>query len=200
MASYTGIGARLTPLQIKNLMTEIGMYMNAHGWTLRSGGADGADSAFEIGAGDKKQIFLPYKGFNNNDSSWYIGSAKVDDRAEELAHRVWDDRWQMGMVKVPWRDLKQSTKAFMTRNMYQLCGANLGEMSKVVICWTKDGTAVGGTGQALHAVEMMRQKQEGKPPEERKEVPQVLNLYYPSTVEFIRDVLRNNLEPGNLWP
>jgi hypothetical protein len=124
----------------------------------------------------------------------------VDERAELIAHRVWDDRWQNGMVKCPWTDLRQNTKAFMIRNMYQLCGADLGDMSRVVICWTKNGTACGGTGQAIYAVEMMRQRQEGKLPAERKYVPQVLNLYFPSSIEFIKDILRNNLEPGNIWP
>ena len=39
--------------------------------TLRSGGADGADLAFEIGAANK-EIYLPSKDFNNNSSDLIV--------------------------------------------------------------------------------------------------------------------------------
>ena len=46
---YTGIGSRETPTAILDLMIAIGGVLAQRGFTLRSGGADGADDAFEQG-------------------------------------------------------------------------------------------------------------------------------------------------------
>ena len=55
---YAGIGSRKTPNEVLSLIVEIAEYFARMGFILRSGGADGADSAFAAGA-FKKQIFLP---------------------------------------------------------------------------------------------------------------------------------------------
>ena len=47
MKVYTGIGSRETPGLILALMGRISARMDRLGFTLRSGGADGADAAFE---------------------------------------------------------------------------------------------------------------------------------------------------------
>ena len=47
---YTGIGSRETPQQTLATMVVIGKYLAEKGWVLRSGGAEGAVSAFEEGA------------------------------------------------------------------------------------------------------------------------------------------------------
>ena len=43
-------------------MTKISRHYHSKGYVLRSGGADGADSAFERGAGDLKEIYPIYRG------------------------------------------------------------------------------------------------------------------------------------------
>lgn len=47
---YAGIGSRQTPDDILELMHRIGSTLAINGFTLRSGGAVGADTAFEQGA------------------------------------------------------------------------------------------------------------------------------------------------------
>jgi hypothetical protein len=37
----------------------------------------------------------------------------------------------------------------MVRNTYQVLGADLNMPADVVVCWTVDGKASGGTGQAM---------------------------------------------------
>ena len=54
---YTGVGGRETPPHVLNLMTRIAQGLAKVGGILRSGGARGADSAFEAGAGAAKDIF-----------------------------------------------------------------------------------------------------------------------------------------------
>ena len=46
---YAGIGSRNTPENIQAIMTKLATKLESLGWVLRSGGADGADSAFELG-------------------------------------------------------------------------------------------------------------------------------------------------------
>jgi len=48
-------------------MTKIAQRMSEKGFVLRSGGAKGADEAFENGAGEK-EIYLPWRGFRDNPS------------------------------------------------------------------------------------------------------------------------------------
>jgi predicted Rossmann fold nucleotide-binding protein DprA/Smf involved in DNA uptake len=51
---YAGIGSRSTPPETLPLIESIAARLAEKGWVLRSGGADGADSAFEKGC-DQKQ-------------------------------------------------------------------------------------------------------------------------------------------------
>ena len=64
MKYYAGIGSRETPKNICLYMTAIAKRLASLGYTCNSGGADGADSAFERGAVINRQIFLPWDGFN----------------------------------------------------------------------------------------------------------------------------------------
>ena len=64
---YAGIGSRQTPQAVLDTMERIGRSMARHGWTLRSGAADGTDAAFEAGAERERgprEIWLPWPGFN----------------------------------------------------------------------------------------------------------------------------------------
>lgn len=80
MKIYTGIGSRETPYEILQLMKELARLMSEC-FILRSGGADGADSAFESGCSGLKEIYLPWKNFNNNTSSLY----RISPEATTLA-------------------------------------------------------------------------------------------------------------------
>ena len=68
---YAGIGSHETPLLILNEMTAIGRELARLNFTLRSGGAKGADQAFEEGCDEfngKKEIFVPWDGFEGRKS------------------------------------------------------------------------------------------------------------------------------------
>lgn len=45
--TYAGVGSRETPMEVLELMTEASVWLGAKGYTLQSGGAIGADMAFE---------------------------------------------------------------------------------------------------------------------------------------------------------
>jgi len=150
---YTGIGARLTPEDILETMKAIAGSLAADGYILRSGGAGGADSAFEDGcdhANGSKEIYLPWKDFNDNTSDLY----KPSDEAFEIAKKIYGNRWEF---------LNSAVRALMARNIHQVMGDALDTKSMFVVCWTPDGcttaknrgSGTGGTGQAIAYADSM---------------------------------------------
>ena len=140
MKYYAGIGSRSTPPRICEFMTRVAAWMETQGWTLRSGGADAADSAFEAGVTnpENKQIFLPFAGFCGNPSSrTTVGQDALAVAAQ--FHPNWPACLQKG-----WK-----TVNLQGRNSYQVLGPDLKTFSKLVICWTPGGRGEGGTGQAV---------------------------------------------------
>jgi hypothetical protein len=132
---YAGIGSRETPLSLLPLIKEIVEILNKKGYTLRSGGAQGADSYFEKYS-IKNEIFLPWKDFNGNKSDLYSAPHHL---AIEMA-KVFHPNYEA---------LSSAAKTLMARNSQQIFGSDMKTPVEFVVCWTKDGKASGGTGQAL---------------------------------------------------
>ena len=62
---YAGIGSRQTPAATLNDMTTMSAWLARNGWHLSSGGADGGDKAFALGANsDERTVYLPWSGYN----------------------------------------------------------------------------------------------------------------------------------------
>lgn len=147
---YTGIGSRETPPDVCTMFSLLAYKFELDGWVLRSGAADGADSAFESGveSGDQseaKEIYLPWPGFN--ESKGIIPSPDQWEKAELLASQF----------HPLWAFLKPSVRKLHARNCFQVMGLDLNTPSKLVVCWTKDGAesqaqrtkSTGGTGMAI---------------------------------------------------
>lgn len=142
MPIYTGIGSRETPDSILRAMTSIADLLATHGYTLRSGGADGADTAFEQGCDDArgaKEIYLPWDGFNGRKADGLMTFAGVTPEALDLAAQFHPN----------WERCSDGAQKLHARNGYQMLGRTLKEPSDFVICWTRGGYGQGGTGQAI---------------------------------------------------
>lgn len=146
---YTGIGSRETPLEYMALMTQLARRLSSEGWILRSGGAPGADTAFEDGAPQAtRAIYLPWSGFNGRQQGIVPEKFSNWQRAQEIAarhHPAWDR-------------LTRGPRSLMSRNVYQLLGDDLNSRSRMVICWAPNpkfdskGRVIdtkGGTGLAV---------------------------------------------------
>jgi len=151
--SYAGIGSRNTPRVIQRKMEDFGLLAAEAGIILRSGHAPGADMAFENGcdAGSgPKEIFLPWKGFNGSNSTYFEESCV---EAYDLAKRI----------HPAWSRLTVPAKKLVARNMHQIMGPEFDTPVDFVVCWTPDGCeshitygrATGGTGTAICAASMM---------------------------------------------
>lgn len=132
---YAGIGSRKTPFDRKGLIAEIAQKLESRGYTLRSGGAPGADSYFEE-ACTRSQIFLPWVGFNGSSKTEF--PSPTDD-AIAMAHEVIDG----------YTNRTPRGRLLLARNMHQVLGPNLDEPVEFVVCWTPGGTTMGGTAHAI---------------------------------------------------
>lgn len=138
MPSFAGIGSRQTPDQMLRHMTVLGERYAKDGWTLHSGGAQGADAAFESGcdfAGGSKMIFLPWKGFNKHPSPYFEPPRESFALAETL-HPAW-------------QVLSYGAKKLHARNCQQILGLNLDSPVSLVLCWTDPANKFGGTLTAM---------------------------------------------------
>lgn len=143
---YTGVGSRTTPIQTCEVIMELATYLANEGWVLRSGGAQGADAAFEIGCSrvsGQKEIFLPWKTFNGNGS---------------LLHSPTNEAIEIAKKHHPsFKYLSRASQLLMSRNTHQVLGLDLKSPSTFFVCWTPDGCetsstrkkTTGGTGQAI---------------------------------------------------
>lgn len=125
---YAGIGSRETPPAIQRLMAAIAQQRAQQGWTLSSGGAMGADRAFDWGCSmehGKKRIFLP----SDDIPEWAFLDA-------ERNHPNWPA-------------CTTFARRAHARNSLIIYGRDRNELCSLVICWTKGAATVGGTGQAL---------------------------------------------------
>lgn len=145
MKCYTGIGSRSTPKEIMDKMTDIAIVLQSKGYTLRSGGADGADTAFEIGAGDLMDIYIPWNGFNGREGINYKSldniTSDIRDKSVELAKSVINEGH--------WNNMSYGAKKMHTRNVSQVLGDDLNSPSDFLVCYTTNGEVKGGTATAI---------------------------------------------------
>lgn len=124
--TYAGIGSRETPPYICIIMQQIAQRLAVDDWCLRSGGAVGADKAFEDGAkivGGHTQIFT---------------AQDATSEAMALAAQYHPN----------WGVCNEYARKLLGRNAMILLGPNLNEPVKFVVCWSADELK-GGTGHAL---------------------------------------------------
>lgn len=151
---YTGIGSRQTPPDVLALMTVIARALAAQGFVLRSGGAVGADRAFELGS-IARDIYIPFDGFNGYSS----GRASTSPRSGSFFCSVRLPTPEAYVLAAKyhraWARLSTAGQALIARNGHQVLGADLKTPARFVLCWTPDGATdrttskTGGTGQAV---------------------------------------------------
>jgi hypothetical protein len=134
---YSGIGSRSTPSDVLAEMRSISEFLAKRNYILRSGGADGADTAFESGlpSGAFREIYLPWQGFNDHPSP--LCNVCKHALAEAQA------------VHPNWKRLSAGGRKLHARNAYQVLGRDLKTPSKFIVCWTPNGEAIGGTRTAI---------------------------------------------------
>jgi hypothetical protein len=185
MKYYAGIGSRQITPKTQYEMTKLAIELSHMGYTLRSGNATGSDQAFASGA-TRAQIWLPWRDFEK----------EFRDEHPDHEYRLVGNHYSLGeddpeawdsvekfhpnykkMVEI--HEIKYiNFMNFMSRNYRQVRG--LGEPdSEFVVCWTHDGTAVGGTGQAIRIAN-------------HYDIP-VFNMFHMNGIEVLNEINKLNL-------
>lgn len=143
---YAGVGSRDTPQEHLERMTHYSKSLHQMQWTLRSGGARGADTYFELGS-QRNDIFLPER-----------KRGKKGTALEDLPLAMVMQAQKIGKPFHPrWGQLDEFSLKLMTRNVFQVLGRNLQTPVKFILFWApssfdSDGLvkdAKGGTGFAI---------------------------------------------------
>ena len=129
--TYAGIGSSETPEDVRAIMQKIAGYLERKGYTLQTGDALGADSAFASGC-QRKRIFT---------------ADDATDLTSDIAKEVHPAPWM----------LPPYAKRLMARTTCMVYGPELDTPVDFVLCWTDDGCTshttrkreTGGTGQAI---------------------------------------------------
>jgi len=136
MYTYAGIGSRKTPLAVQKEMTKAAEFLKRHNWILRSGGAQGADTAFEKGVSADwlKQIYRP-------------------------THVLTPQHYEIAAAHHPvWGQLVPYVKQLHARNVAILLGDDCKSPVSFGICWAPNPiydtkhiqkSCAGGTGQGV---------------------------------------------------
>ena len=141
---YAGVGARATPRAVLSHMTVMAGWLARTGWTLSTGGADGADSAFAAGApAGQRTVWLPWRGYNGlRGQDCRVLSAAELSACIEIA----------APLHPAWERCSPAVRKLHARNAAVL-GLMLDRPVDAVVAWSERGEAVGGTGMAIRIAE-----------------------------------------------
>lgn len=154
---YAGIGSRETPEAYLGWMELAAIKLGLQGMTLRSGAADGADTAFERGAVSAKtgkkdapdpEIYVPWVDFNK--ASDHRQDARFLAKDQITSPELSGQAVVISREHHPnWANLKPAVRWMHARNVAQVLGMDCQTPSEFVLCWTPGGSGGGGTGQAI---------------------------------------------------
>ena len=108
----------------KDTQLRIAQRLEARGYVLRTGGGNDTDSAFEAGCA-RKEVFLPWPGFN--------GRVSAFDSVSEEALAV------ACAAHPAFRRLTAEARLLAGRESHRILGADLRTPADFLVCWTPDG-------------------------------------------------------------
>lgn len=139
---YAGVGSRETPPDVLNYFERVGARLKELGYTLRSGAARGADSAFERGGWPNAEIFV----------------AKPSDKYRYTIITPKHPAFILASRTHPaWHACSEIGKMLHSRNCFQVLGEDLKTPVDFLLCWTPCGSetaescniTTGGTATAI---------------------------------------------------
>lgn len=152
---YAGVGSRKTPnfwlMQIENFAERSADL----GHVLTSGGAQGADIAFQTGmtlGRGKAVIYRPNEAFIYNDGEaighqTYHQASAYDKQADSILLSVMSEQHYNAVAKRPYVHLLH------LRNVYIVLGVHMDQPVDCLVCWTPGGKLEGGTSTAIRIAE-----------------------------------------------
>ena len=156
--TYAGIGSRETPIEIQSKMSKVAKMLEEKGYTLRSGGADGADFAFEKGlakTSKNKEIYLANTDYRNKATGQFYNDRSEAGFKNESTDFIYEDKFPNANRKYLGDSQKDTAaklveelhpngkrlkegivKNLMARNAFQVFGKELNSPSDFLLVWT----------------------------------------------------------------
>lgn len=132
MKYYAGIGSRETPHEVKEEMYRISKTLALAGYTLRSGGAIGADKIFARGAEES-----------------HVDEGSPRPRIYRPSNVTFEAVAMASEYHPAWDRCNAFARKLHGRNCMIVLGDKLDTPVDFIVCWTEGGKITGGTGQAL---------------------------------------------------
>lgn len=118
---YAGVGSRETPLDVQARMTVLATWLASCGWTCRTGGATGADSAFMRGTPlAQLEHYAPWPNFRTEFTNVRPRAREAEPWARELAASLHPN----------WGACGGGARSLHSRNVHQVLGLR-GELPSV---------------------------------------------------------------------
>lgn len=146
---YAGIGSRETPQEILEFQTRIATRLEKDGWLLSSGGAEGADQAFENGVSSirNNQIIIAKNGHHGRHSTdGYVNFGNATQLMKNQCDAL------VSTIHPAWDNMPRWMKNLHSRNVMQILGPELDTPVKFVLYWAPEdrySVAKGGTRTAV---------------------------------------------------
>ena len=159
--AYAGVGSRATPREMLAGMSDVAQVLGDAGFALSTGGADGADKAFEAGAlrtDAPVTVHTPWPGYNG-----YRPGRDPESDIDVIHPQAGDAVRGMSFLHLArkhhpaWDRCRRGARALFLRNVSILAGALDDDGAvlpvRAVIAWNPNGSAhgraAGGTGHTL---------------------------------------------------
>lgn len=135
---YVGMGTSTTPTEMHRWLKNAAVWLDSLDYMLCSGHTEKADIVFEDFS-MHKEIYLPWKGFNESTSELSLESMPNVSKATEIARK-----FNPNFGALSDREQKQ-----IIMSGFQVLGQSLEEPVDFVLCWTEGGKIEGNIGQVL---------------------------------------------------
>ena len=159
--AYAGVGARATPAEVLAGMSDVAQFLGEAGCALSTGGAVGADRAFEAGAlrtDAPVTVHTPWPGYNG-----YRPGRDLESDIDVIHPKAGDTVRGSSFLHLArkhhpaWDRCRRGARALFLRNVSILAGALDDDGTvlavRAVIAWTPNGGShgreAGGTGHTL---------------------------------------------------
>lgn len=121
---YAGVGSENVPSEYHELIKQFAIILSQNNYILRCGGEIGTSDLFEIGCDSvngKKEVYLPWKKFNNKSSKRIVRMHE----AFVIAKNNYPN----------WSSLTPGMKKQLARNVHKVLGGNLKFPSSFILCF-----------------------------------------------------------------
>ena len=135
-------GNKEAPPEILDKIAQLAQYLESKGFTIRVGGDGPVEDAAEM-ATHKKEVLLPWRGFNDKESPTTFPIERAFHIAK-MFHPTWDH-------------MKKGVQSILAKNARLVMGNKMMSPATLLLCWTEDGAedrreVTMKTGLAAHPI------------------------------------------------